>query len=323
MSGPASILVAPRWRLHLPDPGRGWVRYAPAVWPAAESWIDVPGERWGTSGGRVPFPVEPDPPADDVLWLPPVAGHRAAERDAWASARAEQGTPVVVQVFPGERAPEGCHAAFDLSDAVIAGQAVSADDFAAADPASAVALWPVLPGIERDAYFREQTFNSLAAAGLRSLLVVRPELRPADRRHLASLVGDERYGAVFHGEAGSRRVIAREARRYGMEPFSRRPPLAVGDPLAANRRVAEIFGLLGELWSRLGLPAEPGQGFFSAMRAADRFPHSLARLHEERNLGVLPWLDESRRKIVEEVLTRDRSSLCDELTARYAGEEAR
>jgi hypothetical protein len=186
-----------------------------------------------------------------------------------------------------------------------------------------MALWPLLPGIAPSPEARRGLFETLAAAGLRVLLVVRPELRPADRRVLAGRVEEERYGAVFHGDAGSRRAMAREARRHGLEPFPARPPLGAADPLAPNRRVAEVFGLLGELWSRLGMAAEPGQAFFSAMRAADRLPQSLARLREESNLGVLPWLDEPRRRIVEEVLATGRSALCDELLTRYAGEAPR
>ncbi len=323
MNGETATVTAPRWRLHLPDPGRGWVRFAPAVWPAAESWIDVPGERWGASGGRVTLPAEPEPPASDVLWLPPVPRQRAGERDEWAAARAGEGTPVVVQLFPGEHAPAGCIAAYDLSEAVIRGGVLSPGDVAAAGAARAIALWPLLPGIAPAAPVRRRVFETLAAAGLRALLVVRPELRPADRRILAARVAEERYGDVFHGEAGSRRAIAREARPFGLEPFPPRPPLAASDPLAANRRVAEVFGLLGELWSRLGMPAEPGQAFFSAMRAADRLQHSLARLREESNLGVLPWMDEARRRVVEEVLATGRSTLYDELLARYAGEAPR
>jgi hypothetical protein len=323
VNGEVATLAAPRWRQYLPDPGRGWVRFAPAVWPAAESWVDVPGERWGSSGGRVAFPAEPEPPAGDVLWLPPVPAPRAKERDEWAAARAAEGTPVVTQLFPGERPPAGCIAAYDLSETVIAGQVLSAADFPAAGASVAIAVWPLLPGIAPAPAALRRAFETLAGAGLRALLVVRPELRPADRRILAARVAEERYGAVFHGEAGSRRAIAREARPRGLEPFPRRPPLAVADPLAANRRVAEVFGLLGELWSRLGMTAEPAQAFFSAMRAADRLPQSLVRLREESNLGVLPWLDEARRRIVEDVLATGRSALCDELLARYAGEAPR
>jgi hypothetical protein len=73
----------------------------------------------------------------------------------------------------------------------------------------------------------------------------------------------------------------------------------------------------------LGLAAEPGQAFFSAMRAADRLPQSLARLHEEGNLGVLPWLDAPRRRIVEDVLATGTAPLLDELLERYAGEARR
>jgi hypothetical protein len=313
-----ATVQAPRWRLHLPDPGRGWVRYAPAVWPAADNWVDVPGERWGAGSGRGPFPVEPDPPASDVVWLPPVPPQRAAERDAWAVARAREGSPVVAQIFPGERAPTGCLAAFDLSRVVIEGNRLSADQFAPADARDGLAVWPLLPGIAPAETDRRRALETLAAAGLRTLLVVRPELRPADLRYLASRVPEDRFGEVFHGRAGARREIARQARALGLEPFPPRPPLA--GALAANRRVAEAFGLLGELWGRLGLAAEAGQAFFSAMRAADRLPQSLERLREESNLGVLPWLDEPRRRVVEEVLTSGRSALVDDLLARYAGE---
>lgn len=323
MNRETATLQAPRWRLHLPDPGRGWVRYAPAVWPAAESWIDVPGERWGAGAGRGSFPAEPEPPATDVLWLPPVPAARASERDAWAAARAGEGAPVVAQLLPGERAPAGCIAAFDLSEVVLGARRVGREDFAGADARCAIALWPVLPGIALATAARAAVLDTLATAGLRTLLVVRPELRPADLRFLASRVAEERYAQVFHGRPGSRREIAREARARGLEPFPPRPPLADSHPHAANRRAAEVFGLLGELWSRLGLAAEPGQAFFSAMRAADRLPQSLARLHEEGNLGVLPWLDAPRRRVVEDVLATGTAPLLEDLLDRYAGEAGR
>ena len=313
-------LAAPRWRLHLPDPGRGWVRYAPSVWPAAESWIDVPGERWGASGGRVAFPAPPEPAADDVLWAPPVARPLAAERDAWVEARVGEGTQVVTQMFPGERPPKAGLVALDLSEAVLTGRVPATGDLAVG---ACVALWPMLPGITMESAARARLWANLAESGVPALLVVRPELRPADRRYLASRIADDRYAAVFHGEGGSRRAVAREARRHGLEPFPARPALASAHPLAVNRRVAEVFGLLGELWSRLGMPAERGQAFFSAMRAADRLSRSLARLREEGNLSVLPWLDEPRRQVVEEVLTTGDSQLCRDLLARYAGESRR
>jgi hypothetical protein len=323
VNGETATIQAPRWRLHLPDPGRGWVRYAPALWPAAESWIDVPGERWGAGAGRGSFPAEPEPPAADVVWLPPVPAHRAVERDAWAGERAREGAPVVAQLLPGERAPAGCIAAFDLSEVVLGARQVGREDFSGGDARSAIALWPVLPGIELATTARATVLDALAAAGLRTLLVVRPELRPADLRFLASRVSEERYAGVFHGRPGSRRAIAREARVRGLEPFPPRPPLGVADPHGVNRRVAEVFGLLGELWSRLGMAAEPGQAFFSAMRAADRLPQSLARLQEEGNLGVLPWLDASRRRVVEDVLATGTSPLLDDLLERYAGAASR
>ncbi len=320
MNGGSATLVAPRWRLHLPDPGRGWARYVPAVWPAADSWIDVPGERWGASGGRVPFPAEIEEPLDEVLWLPPVPRNLSAERDGWAAVSARCGSTIVVQLFPGETPPAGCWPAWDLSECLLAGARLSADDIARGDR-PAVALWPVLPGIELKETARARIFTALAGAGVEALLVVRPELRPADRRHLSARVGEERYGAVFHGEPGARRGIARQARAAGLEPFPVRPPLRQGGPLQANRRVAEVCGLLGELWLRLGRAPEPGQALFSAMRAADRLPQSLTRLRDEGNLGVLPWLDPARRRIVEEILETGGCRVLDELLSAYAGEK--
>jgi hypothetical protein len=322
MTSGSATLVAPRWRLHLPDPGRGWARYVPAVWPAADSWIDAPGERWGTSGGRVPFPAPIEDPLDEVLWLPPVSRTLSAERDAWATASARAGSTTVVQLFPGETPPAGCWPAWDLSECLLGGALPSAGDIPAGDHPP-VALWPVLPGIELKEAERAKTFSTLSAAGVHALLVVRPELRPADRRQFSARVGEERYGAVFHGEAGARRAIARQARAAGLEPFPLRPPLQPGLTPAANRRVAEVCGLLGELWLRLGRAPEPGQALFSAMRAADRLPQSLTRLRDEGNLGVLPWLDPARRRVVEEVLATGGCRMLDELLVAYAGEKAR
>src|SRR4051794_39868294 len=92
----------------LPEPGRFWIRYVPRSWePPERPFLNLaPGRRGG--GGRNPKPppsaLSPRgaPPLDDVLYFPPVLPRRAAARDEVARARLMAGTPVLVQLLPGD-----------------------------------------------------------------------------------------------------------------------------------------------------------------------------------------------------------------------------
>src|SRR4029077_18443968 len=90
----------------LPEVGRFWIRYVPKSWEAAERpWIHLAGAALGDWGKGKPRGAEaavPAVPLDDVLYVPPVPPRRAAARDELARERLMAGTPVLVQLLPGE-----------------------------------------------------------------------------------------------------------------------------------------------------------------------------------------------------------------------------
>lgn len=90
----------------LPEVGRFWIRYAPKSWEAPERpWIHLGGAvlgDWAKGKPRVAETMIAATPLDDVLYVPPVPPRRAAARDELARERLMAGTPVLVQLLPGE-----------------------------------------------------------------------------------------------------------------------------------------------------------------------------------------------------------------------------
>ncbi len=327
MSRPAAGTEA-KPAAQLPEPGRFWIRYVPRSWePPERPWVNLAA---GTLGewGRAPKPRTSDlaalagTPLDDVLYLPPVPPRRAAARDEVARARLMAGTPVLVQLLPGDESTvpsvTGAAFVFDLLPALLD------RDFGRLRrlPAGAAAVFPLLPGVTDDPALWELACRDLAAAGVRCVQALAPTLTPADRRRLAERWGEEEaFEALFHREPPVERDFARLAHRHGLEPFLPRPlprPPVLG---AGNRRIAGVLALAAELWLRLGRPVETGQALYRDARWIDRSPYDLEALAREGNLGVLP-LDATSREIVAEQAETGCSERLDRLLAEYLAPDA-
>jgi hypothetical protein len=274
---------APRPASQLVEPGRFWIRYVPKSWePAERPWVNL---ATGTLGewGRHPKTKYAEisslagTPLDDVLYLPPVPPRRATARDELARSLLVAGTPVLVQLLPGEETtvPAVTGAAFviDLLQALLERDLGVLRRL----PAGATAVWPLLPGLTDDPALWELGCRDLAAAGVLCVQALALTLDPADRRQLADRWGGEEatFDALFHREPRSERELARAAHRHGFAPFLARPlprPPVLG---AANRRIGGALALAAELWLRLGRPVETGQALYRDARWADRTTYDL------------------------------------------------
>jgi len=314
----------------LPDPGRFWIRYVPRSWePPEHPWVHLADARLGEWGRTVSQKVAPAAAAigslapsrlDDVLYLPPVPSRRAAERDKLASARLVDGTPVLLQIFPGEEpavpAVSGVAFIYDLLPALLAGDLDRLDRL----PAGAAVVWPLISGLTDDPGLWDAGCARLAAAGVRCAQAVAPSLEPSDRRRLAERWGKEReedvFAALFHREPPPERAFARRAHRYGLAPFLARPLPRAPVLRTENIRLGGALALVAELWLRLGRSEEQGQAFYRAARWIDRTAYDVPSLGRDGNLGVLP-LDADSRAVLAELLETGESTLLARLLAEY------
>jgi hypothetical protein len=304
----------------LPEPGRFWIRYVPKSWePPDRPWVNLAagtlGE-WGRSAKARPLDLA-ETPLDDVLYLPPVPPRRAAARDELARDRLVGGTPVLIQLFPGESTTvppvSGAAFVFDLLEALLERDLGALRRL----PSEAAAVWPLLPGLTDDPALWELGCRDLAAAGARCVQALTPALTPADRRWLAERWGgEEAFDALFHGQPPCERDFARVAHRHGLEPFFPRPLPRPPGRGAENRRIGGALALAGELWLRLGRPVETGQALYRDARWIDRAPYDLEALAREGNLGVLPIAPLSR-EIVAECAETGESERLARLLAEY------
>lgn len=320
----------------LPEAGRFWIRYVPRSWePPEQPWVHLAEGRlgeWGrvaaqkAAAGTNVFTLLAEEPLDDVLYLPPVPGKRAAARDKLASSRLVDGTPVVLQLFPGEEpgvpAVSGVAFVLDLLPALLA-RDLDRLGRVPEGAAAVSAVWPLISGLTDDPALWDEGCARLAAAGIRCVQAVAPDLSPSDRRRLAERWGKEDdegelFEALFHREPPSERAFARAARRHGLDPFLPRPLPRPPVLRIENRRIGGTLALLAELWLRLGRSEEQGQAFFRAARWIDATQYDVEAVADDGNLAVLP-LDPASRDVVAEIVETGGAGLLNELLEEYVG----
>jgi len=343
--------AVPRWTARLPEPGRFWIRHSPRRWEGPERpWLDLAAGRLGRSSrpdtasggdedgqpGLGDLLGTSEPPLDDVLYLPPVPEDLAGWRDGVAERALAGGTPVMVQLLPGDetrlpRAPgaAGAVVVVDLLAALLPGGWLHEDrpsgpsgPSAADCSAIAAAVWPLLPGLTDDPALWERGCERLAASGLGCLQALAPALGPGDRRRLAQDSREGAFEALFHRghrEPPPERDFARAAHRHGLAPFLPRPLPRPPWPRVDNRRIAGRLALAAELWLRLGRPVEQAQSLFRAARWLDATPYDVDALRREGNLAVVNALDPLARRVVAEAAGGGEPTLLDELLEEYLG----
>lgn len=305
----------------IPEPDHAWIAFAPREWPAApreEPWLDIARKRMGELGREEEVASLAGEPFDDVVYLPPVDREFAAARNELAARLATPGTPVLVQLRPGEGPlPAEVTVVWDATAELLVGDLTPLSSL----PPSSSLFWPLLPGITDDPHFVTDGCRRLADAGVAVVQAVAPELTPAERRHLAEAHGEGAFDRLFHGPAPDVRAFARIAHGFGLAPFLPRPlprpPLAG----AANREIAGLVALAGELADRLGRPQNEVQALLRAARGLDRGHHDPRALAREGHLGLLEWLDAPCREIVEDWAAHGRSRRLDADLAEYLGPE--
>jgi hypothetical protein len=313
----------------LPEPGRFWVRYVPRAWERPDRpWLHLATGRlgeWAHRGASRVASVESlaDIPLDDVLYLPPVPAKRGTVRDEAATAHLVNGTPVLVQLFPGDESKippvQGVAFVFDLLAVLMDRELGKLDRL----PTGAAVVWPLIPGLSDDPALWDEGCRRLALAGARCAQALSPTLVPADRRRLLDELddSDQVFEALFHRESPPERDFARVAHRHGLDPFLPRPLARTPIVGRENRRLGEILALIAELWLRLGRPVEQGQAFYRAARWVDETTYDLEALAREGNLAVLKAFDERSRALVGEVVDTGESELLSELLAEYVGDD--
>jgi hypothetical protein len=309
----------------LPEPGRFWVRYVPKAWETPDRpWVHLAGARlgeWVRRGAPRPsLDPLPQTPLDDVLYIPPVPAKRGAARDELATARLVDGTPVLVQLFPGEEPKippvQGVTFVFDLLAVLMDGDLGRLDRLL---PTGASVVWPLIPGLTDDPSLWDEGCRRLALAGARCAQALAPALTPQDRHRILDELGggDDLFDALFHREPPPERGFARVAHRHGLDPFLARPLPRAPIVGRENRRIGEVLALIAELWLRLGRPVEQGQAFYRSARWVDETTYDLEALAHERNLAVIKTFDERSLAAVAEVVERGESELLAELLAEY------
>lgn len=347
----------------LPEPARFWIRFAPRSWPApAGLRLDL--ARAGLAPG-VPRPADAGDagqaglgdgagiaaltsfklegiagPLDDLLYLPAVPPVGTAARDRLARGHLAAGTPVLVQLTPGEetgleREGEGTGATpiYDLLETLIERDLGRLSSL----PAGSTAVWPLVPGLTDDPGLWVEGCERLGAAGPRVVQAVTLQLDPADRRRLAERGDEAAFDALFHRveeqvegqvdgqvegltdvpSAAVERAFAQVAHSHGLTPFLPRPLPGPQVHGRDNRQLGGLLALAAELWLRLGRPVGQGQALYAAARQADRTQYDLRALAREGNLAVLGWLDPLGRAAVEEWARAGVVPLLDELLSEY------
>jgi hypothetical protein len=272
-----------------PEPSRGWIRYVPRRWPGAqEPWIDLSrGSLGAPDGGAGDLEALAVVELDDTLYLPPVRDDLRAIRDRVATAHRDRGTPVVVQVLPGEPGPEvPCLVVLDPLLPIAKGEPIEAG--------VPNLLWPLVPG---------RTAAIDLPGGIHHVLPVALDPSPPELRRLAETLPDPEEGwALFHRRPPTPAEALARLRELGIQPFLPRPLPDPPWPGRTNRFLAAGLAIVGELGHHFGAPASRSEAFLRAARFADQAEHDLGALARDGNLDVLPWLADEPRALVEWLL---------------------
>lgn len=304
-------------REQTPDLGRCWVRYAYRPWSGSRDlWLDLfsRGLGRGPEKGLELTDRLFAQGLDDVVYLPPVQESQEGIRGELIERLGAAGAPVLVQRLSGSE--PSYPGAVEIYDVL---HAVAIDDLSrlAAVPEGAAVVWPLISGYSDDRKDWESGLELLAANGVACVQGVAADLSPADRRRVVEAAGEQGFERLFHGPTPSEQEFAGAAHRLGLEPFLARPLPKAPTRLVHNRRLAELLTSIGELWLRLGKAESRGQSFYRAARWVDRESHDLVLLARDGNLGVVTWLDEDSREVIEEIAAEDRSTLLAELRGEY------
>lgn len=300
----------------LPEPARFWIAHTPRRWHSAGGlWTDLAHARIrGFRTGGAPLPKLEADGLDDLFHLPPVRSELRAARDELAAAIARSGTPVLAQLLPDERLRlPGVVEVYDLLRPILDGELERLGEL----PEGSTAVWPLIAGLTDRPERWQEGCDRLAAAGVGCVQATAVELSPELRSHLARDRGDEIFDALFHGAPPSERDFSRYAHARGLGVFMPRPETGRSPREIRNRQLAAQLALAGELWLRLNRSVAAGQALFRAARGAESTRHDLAALVREENLTVMTWLSTRSAELIVEVVTRNRSTLLEDLLGEY------
>jgi hypothetical protein len=309
------------WREHAPEPGRLWIRWTPKRWPAGEHpHLDLADHRIVWPGPPVATGAElwlPEPPRRDLVGLPPVPETRTAQRDAFVRALEEAGSPALVQVT-GSETPPAAVVVLDLLATLLG--VVEPFERRGRTEAPLWVVLPLLPGIVGEETL-EGWLDRIASLAPAAVIGLTPELEPLDRRRLAE--GREAlYESIFHGAPIAERRFAQRAAARGLPVFPRRPVSPADPPrLARNRELAAELAEAGELWLKLGRGEPEGQALLAAARHLEATPLDFTALAREGNLGVVSWLSEASRAMIEERVATGTAARLEALRAAWIGGE--
>lgn len=298
------------------EPSHLWIGFRPSRWPGPDGvWLDLARGKLGNSrpGVSLELPPERLDALDDLVYLPPVATDRTADRDRLVADFAERGVPSLVHLRPGESsAAEPAVSLFDPLASLLDCELAPLDIL----PPGSTVVWALVAGITDDPDLCRRGLDTLARRGVERVLPLAPELEPRQKRQLAG--ADERaFARLFHGDPPAARTFAGLAAAAGLATRFDRPEAPAGTPRSGNRRVAARLAQIADLWLLLGRPEADAQELFRAARWIEDADHDLAVLDREGNLGVLGWLSCKARKQVEASLAAETPPLLNELEAEY------